>query len=82
LSPVLYMAFELGNESWKLAFTIGAAQKSRIRTIAARGLHALVREISFICQWSFVSGHLSVVICQWSFVSGHLSVVICQWSVA
>ncbi len=45
-SPVLYLAFELGNESWKLALTIGAAQKPRIRTISARDLEALMREIN------------------------------------
>jgi transposase len=45
-APVLYLAFELGNESWKLAFTIGAAQKPRIRTIKARDLDAVMREIS------------------------------------
>ena len=45
-SPVLYLAFELGNDSWKLAFTIGAAQKPRIRGIAAGDLEALKREIS------------------------------------
>ncbi len=33
------------------------------------------------CQWSVVSGPLSVVRCQWSVVSGPLSVVRCQWSV-
>jgi transposase len=45
-APVLYLAFELGNESWKLAFTIGAAQKPRIRTITARDLDAVMCEIS------------------------------------
>ena len=45
-APVLHLAFELGNESWKLAFTIGAAQKPRIRTIKARDLDAVMREIS------------------------------------
>ena len=35
-APVLYMAFELGWTSWKLAFTVGAGQKPRLRSIAAR----------------------------------------------
>ncbi|NEP60936.1 MAG: hypothetical protein F6K31_28800 [Symploca sp. SIO2G7] len=33
-----------------------------------------------MCHWSFVIGHLSLVICHWSFVIGHLSLVICHWS--
>jgi transposase len=44
-TPVLYLAFELGWKSWKLAFTIGAGQKPRIRTIAARDTEALMMEI-------------------------------------
>jgi transposase len=41
----LYLAFELGWTDWKLAFTIGMAQKPRIRTIMARDLDALRHEI-------------------------------------
>jgi len=44
-APVLYLAFELGWNSWKLAFTVGLGQKPRLRTIAARGLNALHAEI-------------------------------------
>jgi transposase len=44
--PVLYLALELGWSTWKLAFTIGSAQKPRIRTITARDIEALVREIA------------------------------------
>ncbi|MCE2695882.1 MAG: hypothetical protein LW859_21530 [Anabaena sp. 49633_E8] len=33
------------------------------------------------CQWSVVSGQLSVVSCQWSVVNGQLSVVSCQWEI-
>ena len=43
---VLYLALELGNTSWKLAFTIGAGQKPRIRTIPARQLAMLLDEIA------------------------------------
>jgi transposase len=42
---VLYLAFELGWNSWKLAFTIGAGQKPRLRTIPARNLETLILEI-------------------------------------
>lgn len=44
--PVLFLAFELGWSEWKLAFTIGPAQKPRLRTIVARDLAALEREIA------------------------------------
>jgi transposase len=44
--PVLHLAFELGWTHWKLAFTIGHAQKPRQRTITARDLAALEQEIA------------------------------------
>src|SRR5262249_51752164 len=43
--PVLYLAFELSSTTWKLAFTIGAGQKPRIRSIPARYLEGLRLEI-------------------------------------
>ena len=43
--PVLYLAFELGWNSWKLAFTIGAGQKPRLRSLAAGSLVGLAFEI-------------------------------------
>ncbi len=43
--PVLYLAFDLGNTSWTLAFTVGAGQKPRIRTIPARHVDLLMNEI-------------------------------------
>jgi transposase len=45
LAPVLYLAFELGDSNWKLGFTIGMGQRPRERTIAARDLDGLQREI-------------------------------------
>ena len=45
LAPLLYLAFELGDSNWKLGFTIGIGQRPRERTIAARDLDALQREI-------------------------------------
>jgi hypothetical protein len=30
-SDALYLAFELGEREWKLAFTVGMAQKPRLR---------------------------------------------------
>jgi transposase len=40
------VAFELGWSEWKLAFTTGAAQKPRLRTIRARDLKTLDIEIA------------------------------------
>ena len=44
-TPLLYLAFELGWNSWKLASTIGAGQKPRIRSIPARDTNAVMNEI-------------------------------------
>jgi transposase len=44
-APVLYFALELSWTSWKLAFTVGAGQKPRLRSIPARDTDALIREI-------------------------------------
>src|SRR5438067_11251498 len=41
----LYLAFERGWTSWNLAFTTAMAQKPRLRTIAARDVDGLQREI-------------------------------------
>jgi hypothetical protein len=45
--PVLYLAFELGRGSWKLAFTTGAGQKPRLRSQAAGNLVGLGFEIKW-----------------------------------
>jgi transposase len=42
---VLYLALELSWTSWKLAFTVGAGQKPRLRSIPARDTDALMLEI-------------------------------------
>ncbi len=44
-APVLYLALDLGNSTWKLAFSIGLGQKPRIKTINARSTLSLVMEI-------------------------------------
>jgi len=46
VTPKLYLAFELGWNSWGLAFSTGFAQKPRLRTISARDLDALALEIT------------------------------------
>ena len=48
--PDLYLAFELGNQEWKLGFTIGLGQNPRRRTIKAGDLEALQREIGLAKQ--------------------------------
>jgi transposase len=45
-TPVLYLALELGQRAWKLAFTVGLGQKPRLRTIPARDTDALLTEIA------------------------------------
>lgn len=42
----LFLALELGEKSWKLAFTTGLGQKPRERTMAGRDRAALLREIA------------------------------------
>jgi transposase len=42
----LHVAFELSWNEWKLAFTIGHGQPARLRTIRARDLDGLLKEIS------------------------------------
>lgn len=42
---VLYMAFELGEKSWKLGFTIGFGQKPREKTIVSRDRDTVLQEI-------------------------------------
>ncbi len=43
---VLYLAFKLGEAEWKLAFTVGMAQKPRLRCLPARDLPRLHEEIA------------------------------------
>jgi transposase len=44
-APVLHLALELSWTTWKLAFTVGAGQKPRLRSIPARDTDALMGEI-------------------------------------
>lgn len=45
-TPTLGLAFELGWNEWKLAFSTGGVQAPRLRTIRARNLPALIEEIA------------------------------------
>jgi transposase len=42
----LYVAFELGDKDWKLAFTVGLGQKPRLRSMPGRELPLLQAEIA------------------------------------
>ena len=42
---VLFMAFELSENTWKLGFTLGHGQKPRERTIAARDPTRVLEEV-------------------------------------
>jgi transposase len=44
--PTLFLAFELGKNTWKLGFTIGVAQQPRERTIPAGEVARLQQEIA------------------------------------
>ena len=44
--PTLFVSFELGESSWKLAFTVGLGQRERQRTIGARDVTAVRRELA------------------------------------
>ena len=44
--PVLYMAFELGWDSWKLAFSTGPGPAARRREMPARDVPQLMHEIA------------------------------------
>jgi transposase len=39
------LAFELGQRTWKLGFTVGVGQRPRVREIPARAVSVLVQEI-------------------------------------
>lgn len=45
-TPTLFVAFELGEAKWKLAFSTGPAQRPRLRTIPARECGRVVMELA------------------------------------
>lgn len=49
-AATVYLAFELGSTKWTLAFSVSAAQRPRIRTVAAGDLAALRGEIERACD--------------------------------
>jgi transposase len=63
LGHPLYLAFELSQKQWKLGFTIGIAQRPRIRNIMARDLQALEDEIRIAKQRFGLPGDAPVLSC-------------------
>jgi transposase len=62
-SNTLYLGFDLGWTSWNLAFTTAMAQKPRLRTIPARDLEALKREILLARQRFALADDTPVLSC-------------------
>jgi transposase len=62
-APCLYLAFELGNAEWKLAFTTELVATPRVRTIPARDLARLTREIADAKKWFGVKATTPVRSC-------------------
>jgi len=60
---LLYVAFELGDRGWKLAFTVGRGQRPRIRAITARNLGAVIQEIERAKQRFDLPADVQVVSC-------------------
>ena len=61
--PALYLALELSNRSWKLAFSTGHGQKPRFRNVPARDLDALSREIALARKRFDLSDSVPVISC-------------------
>jgi transposase len=63
-SETLLLALDLGNTTWKLAFRVGGpAQPPRIRTVPARDLPALQREIAAAKRRFGLAAEAPVVTC-------------------
>jgi transposase len=62
-TPVLYLAFELGWNDWKLAFSTGPADSPRLRTIGGRKTEVLLQEIAKAKQRFGLPAETPVVSC-------------------
>ena len=60
---VLYLAFELGDRSWKLAFTVGLGQAPRVRSVPAGSLALVRQEIDAAKRRFGLSAETPVVSC-------------------
>ena len=61
--PALHVAFELGETSWKLAFTPGMGRKARLRTIVSRDRVGVTREIARAKECFSLPAQAPVVSC-------------------
>jgi len=61
--PTLYLAFELGNKTWKLGFSIGLGQRPRERCIEAGDTVALEEEIRLAKKRFALAQEARVVSC-------------------
>jgi|SRR5690349_21311389 transposase len=59
----LFVAFELGNKTWKLGFTTGVGQQPRERTIPARNGQAVLNELDRARQRFHLPPEALVVSC-------------------
>jgi transposase len=62
-SQVLYLAFELGVDEWKLGFSTDLGTKPRVRVMPARDLKRLAGEIAAAKQWFGMSATAAVRSC-------------------
>jgi transposase len=60
---ILYLAFELSQGTWKLAFTTGLAQQPRVRSVPARDLAAVSKEITLAKRRFRLAADAKVVSC-------------------
>jgi len=63
MSACLYVAFELGEEDWKLAFSVGLGRKPRQRKVIARDWGAVAEEIRRAKQRFGLGEDAAVVSC-------------------
>lgn len=62
-TPTLFLAFELGENKWKLGFTTGAAQRPRERQVAAGEFATVLEEIRRAKQRFGLPDNTRVVSC-------------------
>jgi transposase len=61
--PVLHVAFELGEKTWKLAFTVGHGQKPRLREIMSRDTLAWLGELAAAKERFGLPAEVKVISC-------------------
>ena len=59
----LYMAFELGWGKWKVGFTVGRAQRPRLRSVDAGDVEAVEKEIAAARKRFSLAADCRVVSC-------------------